>query len=236
MADDDDLLAGELALGLLEGEDRVAAEARRAGDPVFAAAVARWEARLAPFFDEVVPAPPPASLWPRIAAALPGAAVPPPAANDDAPALGRWRAAAVSLGAVAAALALVLVTRPGPAPVPPPPAPAALPAALVAQLPDAKGASMLAARYAEGEAIDVVATAIPSGAGEPELWVIPAGGAPVSLGQFARAGQSRLPLSPATRALLQDGATLALTLEPADGAPHAAPSGTVLGTARLTRI
>ncbi|WP_245844203.1 anti-sigma factor [Sphingomonas spermidinifaciens] len=235
MGDEDDVLAAETALGVLEGEDRAAAEARRASDPAFAAAVEAWEARLAPFHEEVLPVAPSPDLWSRIEAALPRSA-----ANDSRPAIGGWRAAALSFGGIAAALALVLVTRPATPPAPPaPPAqqqPAPAPAALIAQLPDAEGASMLAARYDQGDALDVRATAIPEGPGEPELWVIPADGAPVSLGQFARSGASRLALAPTTRALLRDGATLALTLEPAEGAPHAAPSGTILGTARLTRI
>lgn len=234
--DDRDLLAAELALGLLTGDDRRAAEARLTADPAFAEAASAWEARLAPLYDELSPVVPDPALWSRIEAELPRAA------NDDAPAprpasARPWQFATAGFAAIAASLALALVLRPESVPVAPPAPPVAAAAdALVAQLPDAEGASMLAARLPSGDDLVVRATAIPEGAGEPELWVIPAGGAPVSLGLIARQGESRVALDPARRALLADGATLALTLEPREGAPHSAPSGDILGTARLTRL
>ncbi len=48
---DDDMLAAEYALGLLEGEELLAARGREASDPVFAAAVAWWQDRLAYLLD-----------------------------------------------------------------------------------------------------------------------------------------------------------------------------------------
>ncbi|WP_315764185.1 anti-sigma factor [Sphingomonas sp. Y38-1Y] len=228
--DDDEHLAAEWVLGLLTGAEAATAQARVASDPGFAAAVARWEARLAPLYDEIEPAAAPEGLWPQIEARL---RVP---ANDGLlRSLRRWRASAISLGAVAAVLGAVLVLRPVPAPLaaPPPPQDSRT---LLAQLPDAKGASMIAARLGAEGALHLRAIAVPAGSGEPELWLIAGDAAPVSLGQFARDGESRLVISPEVAKLLQDGAVLALTLEPAEGAPHPAPSGTILGTARLTRL
>ncbi len=45
--DEDELLAAELAFGLLDASERQAAEARLAGDAPFAAAYRRWEAHAA---------------------------------------------------------------------------------------------------------------------------------------------------------------------------------------------
>jgi hypothetical protein len=112
--DDDDILAGELALGLLEGAERDDAEARAGNDAEFAALVEAWRNRLAPLLTQHSEAPP-ERLWQGIKARL--------SANDDAPlndaerALRRWRMLGISASAIAASLALVLVTR---APEPPP--------------------------------------------------------------------------------------------------------------------
>lgn len=230
-----DMLAAELALGLLSGEARVEAETLRDTDPTFADEVTGWEERFAAFFAEIPVVAPSADLWPRIAARL--------ADNDDAPIAtgggGRalpWKVATGLFGTVAAALALVLVTRPEP--VAPPPVVVQAPAeTLVAQLNAADGGSMLAARLdGERARLRIRATAIPDGTGEPELWVIPAGGAPTSLGLIARDGQTDVALTTEIRRLIVDGATLALTLEPREGAPHTAPKGDILGTARITQL
>ena len=49
----DQLLAAEYALGLLEGEDLLAARARESADPAFARDVAEWQERLAPLADDI---------------------------------------------------------------------------------------------------------------------------------------------------------------------------------------
>jgi anti-sigma-K factor RskA len=232
--EDRGLLAAEYVLGLLEGDERVAAAALAERDPAFAAEVDAWEARFAAFYAEVAPVVPDRDLWPLIAARLPREP-----ANDTAPSVLPWKIATGLFGSIAAALALVLVTQPAP-PVPAPmPQPTAAPAPsdiLVAQLVAGDGASMLAAAVDPMAGVRINATAIPAGAGEPELWVIPEGGAPVSVGQIARTGEFTIRLTPEQQQLMRDGATLALTLEPADGAPHAAPTGAILGTARITRL
>ncbi|WP_033920854.1 anti-sigma factor [Sphingomonas sp. 37zxx] len=229
------LLAGELSLGLLSGEDRLVTERLRAEDSVFAAEVDAWDARFAGFYGEIVPVTPEGRVWSAVEQRLP--------ANDPGPAggAGGWKWATAGFAGIAAALAVMLVTRPDP--VAPPPvvvaeAPAPVPSeTLIAQINDGDGASMLAVRIDPGDGVlRVRAMAIPPSAGEPELWVIPAGGAPTSLGLIAREGGSEVRLAGDVGRLITDGATLALTLEPADGAPHAAPTGDVLGTARLTRL
>src|SRR5579862_2542978 len=67
----DELLAAEYALGVLTGPDRAAAERRMARDRAFAAWVAAWEQRLAPWAAEFAEVAPPPELWDRIAAELP---------------------------------------------------------------------------------------------------------------------------------------------------------------------
>lgn len=108
-ADDDDLdlLAGEYALGVLDAAERRAVEARRESDPALDAAIARWEARLAPLAETIPPVAPPDSLWARIEQALPE-----PAVADLVEILRRrarrWKMTALAGGALAAGLALAL--------------------------------------------------------------------------------------------------------------------------------
>ncbi|TKD51250.1 anti-sigma factor [Sphingomonas baiyangensis] len=239
--DDRDLLAAELALGLLDSDERADAEALIAGDAAFARDHARWEQRLAMLFDEVEEAVPGASVWERIDARIAPAAVPAPPANDDMPAhdpARKWKIATGAFGSLAAGLALALVLQPEPPPPAPPRVVIQTPDdVIVAQLQGSDGASILALRLDPvGERLLVRATAIPDGAGEPELWVIPDGGAPRSLGLVARDGETSVRLGGDLGRLLRDGNTLALTLEPASGAPHAAPSGDILATTRLTQL
>lgn len=59
-------LAGEYALGLLEGEELRAAEARLGSDPAFRAAVARWSEDLAASLDGVAEVAPPAAAEARL--------------------------------------------------------------------------------------------------------------------------------------------------------------------------
>lgn len=60
---DDEILAAQLALGLLPAGDRRRAQARLDSDAELAGAVADWEARLAPLSGRIAPvAPPPGTL------------------------------------------------------------------------------------------------------------------------------------------------------------------------------
>lgn len=68
---EDELLAAEYALGVLDGIDRAAAERRVARDRGFARQVASWEQRLAPWAAEIPEMLPPPHVWDRIAGALP---------------------------------------------------------------------------------------------------------------------------------------------------------------------
>ncbi|MCM8557420.1 anti-sigma factor [Sphingomicrobium sediminis] len=96
MSEKDDVTAAELALGLLEGDERAAAQRRVLSDPEFAAEVEKWRDHFATLFPQVPEAEPPASLEARILAAND----PVPAARSKGP--GLWRPAAIvaSLGLV----------------------------------------------------------------------------------------------------------------------------------------
>jgi anti-sigma-K factor RskA len=222
--DEADLIAAELALGVLEGEDRVRALRLQLADRNFRTAVLGWQERLSPMLDELRTAEPP-DLWHRIERMLEA-----PRASSIGRRLRAWRISALAASAVAASLAILLAVQPAPQPAPVTPA-------AIAQLLTREGEALLVVRLdpASGT-LRVRAIALPEDRRVPELWVIPAGGAPQSLGLIRRTGTSELAAQPELRALLREGSTIALTLEPAGGAPHRAPTGAILGSAPLSTL
>lgn len=69
-----------------------------------------------------------------------------------------------------------------------------------------------------------------------ELWAIPAGGKPISLGLMPASGKGRIPLSKAQQALLTAPLTLAVSLEPQGGSPTGQPTGPVLYQGQLASL
>lgn len=234
--EDEGWLAADYALGTLSQPERLRAERRVRQDAAFAADVADWNERLAPLADAVPAHAPPAALWlaierelPRPAAAAPAASL---ATHAGASVSRFWRWLALgSTGLLAASLALlaVLTTRPGPAP------------AMMASVATQNGAALLTAFFdpASGHAMLVpAAMAMPDGR-VPELWIIPEGKAPISLGLLDPSKPLRLemrrPGMPA--GMMRPGAaTLAISAEPSGGSPTGQPTGPVLGTGALRSI
>lgn len=240
--DDREAMAAELALGLLDGEERAAALRLQLSDADFAAAVEAWRDRLAPLAADFASASPPAALWAAIEARLGGEAEPSGVAEMPSPMarqLGRWRAAAIGSSAVAAVLFAAIIMRPAPdiAPVQPPTPAAVERPVTIAQLAGEPGGALLAVRYSRdpGELM-VRSTGMPTGDLAPELWVIPADGVPRSLGLVAIDGMTRVAVPIELRGMMADGATLAITMEPADGAPHDAPSSEPIAAGTISTI
>src|SRR5262245_35362054 len=96
---EDDLLAAELALGVLEGGERITAGQRAARDRAFALLVEAWEQRLAPWAAEIREVSPPPQVWDRISSALPAQTT----RNGLWHSLNFWRWLSFAAGALAAA-------------------------------------------------------------------------------------------------------------------------------------
>lgn len=231
-AEERDGLAAELALGILDGEERAAALRALMADPEFTPGqIEDWQRRLAPLYDEYTPVTPPDTLWAGITAQIAPASSPQTGALRQ---LRVWRAAAMIAGVAAASLALVLLFRPAPS-SPSLPAPAA-PVA-IAQMTGAADGPVVLARFdpATGR-LSLRASAVKPGVLAPELWVIPPDGKPRSLGLIAANTDSQLPVEACLRAFMTEGATLAVTMEPVDGAPHAAPSSAPVASGKISLI
>ena len=228
--DDRNILAGEHALGILAGDELRSARDLDASDAGFRADVERWIGRFATFFDDVAAVEPPQDLWSRIAAVASPIRV-----SDNVVALRRkvslWRGSALGMTGIAAALALFLLFRP-PAPIPVQPAPAE---PMVAVLGDAQEAKVVASWDPDRRQLVMAISGKLSGdqAHSHELWVIPSGGKPVSLGTLSGADQSHVRLADALAQLLQQGATIAITVEPRGGSPTGGPTGPVVASGQL---
>ena len=90
--------------------------------------------------------------------------------------------------------------------------------------------------FADHLQIEPLTLAAVEAARDLELWAIPAGGKPISLGVVPSAGEGRIQLSEAQRALLTAPLTLAVTLEPRGGSPSGQPTGPVLYKGELASL
>jgi anti-sigma-K factor RskA len=230
---DRDTLAAEYALGVLGGEERRDASARASSDPAFAQEIARWRGRLAPLAD-AEPLDPPAGLWPRIDAAIA------PRSGGNVMQLRRkvtiWQAATAGMTALAASLGLVLLQQPRTiAPLAGPPA-AATP--MVAMLGNDQKQMKVVASWdpASRQLVLAVPGDMPADpAHAHQLWVIPSGGKPTSLGTMPSSNKMHMQLADALARLLQQGATIAISVEPPGGSPTGAPTGPVVVSGSLDR-
>lgn len=207
MADPEtELDAAERALGTLPREGETLADARLRRE---------WEMRLAPLAELVTPAPPGEGLLARIMARIDE--------DDPARALARarrrasdWRRATFAVtaaAAIAAAVAIVvlpLAPAPGPRLVSVATAPDGAPALVISLDPEAGRATI------RPVGLDAPAS------GSLELWHIPQGGAPVSLGLITAGEPVEVALSAAP------GDLAAVSLEPPGGSPTGQPTGPVL--------
>lgn len=217
--EDRDALAGELAIGLLEGEDRARALRLMLADRDFAERVDAWRTRTSGLFDGFAEVAPPAASWQgiaaRIAATVPGSAPAPSPANDR-----WWKVGTFASMGVAAALALALVL-PGQT-VPDPAAPSQF---AVAQLTGPIDGLRIATRYDPATAtLRVRASGMPATPTEPELWVVPADGIPRSLGQISRDGETVIAVAEGHRSLINQTAHFSLSMEPRSTTPSPRPS------------
>jgi anti-sigma-K factor RskA len=226
---DDDLLAGELVLGVLSAAERRSAQARAESDARFAERVWRWEQRFALWLTQFEPVEPPARVWPQLRERLGWQSTP---AAGWWQSLALWRSATALAALAAVTLWLARPTAP-PSPVAALPAPAGEAAATrpVTTLAHDDGSPgwLASVDRVSGTVLMVPVPGAPDTRGRvAELWIIPAGQAPRSLGTVSVSRAHSVAVPADARAALVAGSVLAVTLEPASGVPHAAPSGPII--------
>lgn len=248
---DDPMIAAEWALGLLEGEELLAARGKYATDPDFAWRKEWWDDWFAPLSDAIPGAEPGDHVWDGIAARVAAArtdvqpAVPLAAAPADTAALEarvrRWQWVA-GLSSLAAAVVLALFAfgpprTPGNAPTQI--AAATTDAPMVATVPIGQDGLRLDVTYIpQSERMVVAAIGLAAdGVHDHELWLVPADGSPVQSLGVIEPGAVRSVVLPANiTAKLDDGAGLALTREPLGGNPEGVDAGPVVAKGAFTRV
>ena len=220
---EDDLLAAELALGVLEGGERITAVQRAARDRAFALLVEAWEQRLAPWAAEIREVSPPPEVWDRISSALPAQTT----RNGLWHSLNFWRGLSFAAGALAAACLAGLIYLGTLAPR----------QALVATIEGGGQRHFVATIDSVRGTVAVVPAAFSADATRvPELWLIPPDGRPRALG-LLRADQTVvLALPPELATLAKNNAVLAVSLEPPGGSTTGLPTGPVIATGKLTSL
>ena len=219
----DQLLAAEYALGLLEGEDLLAARARESADPAFARDVAEWQERLAPLADDIDPRMPREEVWQRIEAEL-GA----DSGNAQVVALRRsvrrWQWA----GGLSAAAAIALAFLALPQLIGPDPAAERMARApMTATMPIGGTPLNLDFTYLpDDRSLLVGAVGLEAdGVHDHEIWFVPPEGELVSLGVAESVART-----------LHDGSQLLLTREPLGGKPEDSAAGPVVAEAEFATI
>ena len=227
-----DVSAAELALGVLDGEERAVALRRVLAEPGFAQSVEAWRGYLGQLF----------AVWPEVAA--PEGVFERVERSIDAPhAIATpsrpfWPAVAGLTSLAAAGLLVFVVARPPQAPLPVP-APVVVPAQplLVASIaPTAKGAAIAAVYDPARGVLRVTAADMPAAGRSTELWVIGADKTPHSLGLLTPGGATSVTPALAVRRQLAAGATLAVTIEPEGGSPTGAPTGPIVLKGDLSAV
>lgn len=201
-------LAAEYVLGTLALPERLTAKALVDSDTNFSRLVDEWRDRLAPLNAGYEPATPPAGLLDAIEKQL----FPEPEAPRGRPWL--WGALAAAALATLALVAFLPTGRP--------------PAEIAATLSGENQPLVVDARFdAQAGELTVARSAGPAAASgqDYELWLIPEGAAPISIG-LIREGNLTIPI-----ATLPAGTTLAVTLEPEGGAPTGVATGAQLVSA-----
>lgn len=249
---DRDYLAAEYALRLLEGEELLEARRLETSDREFAREVRRWEAWLAPFLDAITPVQPSDALWQRIAQVI--------SLRENGADILHWRRKVrtwqgVAAMFAAAAAVIGLVTLPSMLRPPVPPVPTGRPAPTVtpvqpapsAPAPQPEAPLLVAALAVEGSPGAIAVTYVPvrrdllvSAAAlsatadqDHQLWIIPEGGTPISLGLVSGGEMLTQTLSAELAEQFRPGASIALSVEPSGGSPTGQPTGPVVATGRL---
>ena len=214
--EDDDALASEYVLSLLDSDEAREVERRAATDSAFMAKIRLWEARLAPLAENIAEVRPPAFLKARVMKA-----VTTPEQHGLRKRFSQWVVPALIAACVGVLVLWNMVLR-GPDFEP----------AYHASLLTSDGGLQIEAGYAPDSSLFKVLR--PQGDPRPnralELWLIPEGAdAPVSLGVLPDARETLFELTPELGRLIAGG-TLAVSDEPRGGSPTGAPTGAILAT------
>ncbi|WP_260482310.1 anti-sigma factor [Sphingomicrobium flavum] len=237
------VLAAETALGLLEGDDLARASRLLLSDAQFAAMVEWWDLQFNDLHGDFADIQAPADVLQAVRSRIAGldeAVVTPVRSSARQSLLQRVATlAAIALGAVLMLLVgMQLGSRDSGEPTEAA-APAPTPQYFAALDGGETGPSISARIDPESGQLNVriegAANQLEAGRA-PELWVVPAGGSPQSLGLLPADGSFSRVLGKAEINLIQEGATMAVTFEEVVSAPHPAPTSDIVAAGTIIRV
>ncbi|MFO1324888.1 MAG: anti-sigma factor [Burkholderiales bacterium] len=224
-----DALAAEYVLGTLPARARMRLARIARTDTVVASTLRAWEQRLSPLASGAPPITPSPRVWRVIALRLGLEPVRTAAPGPWWTRLGFWR----GLAAASFAAALVFgVTLLSPRPEVP-----GQPIVVVMAGPDARPAMIATLSRADRTMTVKNVGAAPVPADKSlELWMLPDGAAPRSLGVLPSTGVGRVTLPALPDVALAGVPALAVSLEQPGGSPTGAPQGPVLYSGKVERF
>lgn len=205
-------LAADYAIGLMPPTARRRFEQLMAEDHALQVELAQWQETLVSLTEPVMEEPVPEQVWDRIVARIEPQRLHVPARSRAR----TWRQAIALAAAVVLAIGIGLFYNRDQAHY---------------------GATLLSAsnqpavkvqafeQYLQVEPVELASAPADR---SMELWAIPTGGKPISLGLMPEGGKGRISLNEGQRKLLGQSITLAISLEPAGGSPTGQPTGPVL--------
>jgi anti-sigma-K factor RskA len=227
---DDEALASEYALGLLNEAERHAFEQRLRDEPALRANVALWDEAFLPLAEAFQPVAPPSGVLEAIETRLFADHSSVEAKSGWFSSLWFWRG--ISAVAAAAALFLAVVVY--------------LPSldprtegqALIAQLQNEERALDVSAYFEPGSDVLVLtrASGVPTSGRDFELWLIAPESEPVSLGTLPAGERIEVALEPDLTVQLELGAALAISDEPNGGSPTGQPTGEILAVGPVSSL
>lgn len=219
---DDDTLAAEYVLGVLDNRARAEAQRRIARERGFAALVEAWQMKLVPWGDDIAPVQPPLDVWNRINAALPAERTAGPSFWSSVM-LWRWLTAGAGALALASVFALfVVINQPAQRP-------------LMAAI-DGGGHHHFVATVDRGTIAVMPAAYAADPVRVPELWLIAPNDKPRSLGVVRADATTTIAIPDNLRPFATGQSTLAISLEPPGGSTTGAPTGPVIAQGKLTAL
>ncbi len=225
-----DALAAAYALGTLSARARARLALIARTDTVIATAIRAWENRLSPLAEGAPPITPSPRVWRQIALRLGLEPVRSSAAGSWWTQIAFWRGLTLASFVAVLGLGVTLLA----------PKPDSLPGqSLVVVLagPDAKPALIATVERGDRRMTVKAVGGGPVPANRSlELWMLPDGGAPRSLGLVPATGVGRVTLPALPDVALAGVPALAVSLEEAGGSRTGAPQGPVLYTGRIERM
>ncbi len=220
-----DRLASEYVLGTLRGPARRRFERWRGSSPAVDERCRFWEEHLMPLAMGLKPLEPPARVWRAIAKRLNLSGRVPSRRWTGTWAIAASIALVVGLATLAywrlgepqRATALATISTPSGAPV--------------------WRVEFYAPQRGSGRITIQAEQLPPRPAGRDyELWALPKGGNPVSLGVLPSTGVARHALSPAQKQALASSTQVAVSIEPVGGSPTGQPTGAIVFVAPLRAV